>query len=54
MKTLMQYWTTALLALVLGVTAAGFTACETVEGAGRDVQQVGEATEDTADEARPY
>ncbi|MEZ0470851.1 MULTISPECIES: entericidin A/B family lipoprotein [Luteimonas] len=39
---------TALLLLAL-FSAATMTACNTVEGAGKDVQKVGEKVEDAAD-----
>lgn len=40
---------TALLLLAL-FTAGTFTACNTVRGAGQDVQEVGEQMEDTAED----
>jgi len=40
---------TALLLLAL-FTAGTFTACNTVRGAGQDVQKVGEKMEDTAED----
>lgn len=40
---------TALLFIAL-FTAGTFTACNTVRGAGQDVQEVGEQMEDTAEE----
>lgn len=39
----------AVLALMLATTAA---ACNTVEGAGQDVQKAGQAIERTADDAK--
>lgn len=43
----------ALLLSTLGVvgTSALLSACNTVEGAGRDVEAVGDAIEDAADDA---
>lgn len=41
------------LALMALIAVAGFTAgCNTVEGAGRDIQGAGEKIEETADDAR--
>jgi predicted small secreted protein len=42
--------TIALFALTLAVLSAfSLTACNTVEGAGRDVERAGEAVQDAAD-----
>ena len=38
-----------LLTIALATSAFVLAACNTVEGAGRDVQSVGEAVEDVAD-----
>lgn len=54
MDALLRYWKVGLMAVVLGVTGAGFAGCHTVEGMGRDVQAVGEGTEEAADDLRPY
>lgn len=54
MKAIIAYWRVGLLALVLGVTGAGFAGCNTVEGMGRDVQAVGEGTSDAAEDTNFY
>ena len=41
---------TRLLMLILGAASLGLAACNTVEGAGQDVSNVGEAVTDTADD----
>ncbi|PZO55394.1 MAG: entericidin [Alphaproteobacteria bacterium] len=43
-------FTAPLIALTALVGAAGLTACNTVEGAGQDIQNAGEAIEETAQE----
>lgn len=40
------------LLLVAGFSAAMLSACNTVAGAGKDVQKAGEAIEDTAQDKR--
>jgi entericidin B len=42
-----------LISLLLVVFAASLTACNTVEGAGKDVKATGAAVEKAADEAKP-
>lgn len=42
-----------LLAVVALAGALSLGACNTVAGAGEDMQQAGEAVEDTADDANP-
>ncbi|HEY5310333.1 MAG TPA: entericidin A/B family lipoprotein [Casimicrobiaceae bacterium] len=42
----------AALAVVAGIVA-GVSACNTVEGAGKDVKATGQAIENTADKAKP-
>ena len=37
------------LILSLVVVGLGLTACETIEGAGRDIEHAGEAVQDAAD-----
>lgn len=39
-----------LRALLVTVAILGLSACETIEGAGRDMQDAGEAIEDEADD----
>ncbi|MGO1328203.1 MAG: entericidin A/B family lipoprotein [Idiomarina loihiensis] len=39
-----------LRALLVAVAILGLSACETIEGAGRDLQNAGEAIEDEADD----
>lgn len=39
-----------LRALLLVVAVFGLTACETIEGAGRDLEKAGEAIQDEANE----
>ncbi|MFD2632589.1 entericidin A/B family lipoprotein [Idiomarina piscisalsi] len=39
-----------LRALLLVVAVLGLTACETIEGAGRDLEKAGEAIQDEANE----
>jgi entericidin B len=43
----------ALLAILLGVSVLSLTACNTVAGAGKDVQATGRAVEKASDEAKP-
>jgi predicted small secreted protein len=42
--------------IILAVVAAGLavSACNTIEGAGRDVSSVGHAVTDTANDAKPH
>jgi predicted small secreted protein len=42
-----------LLVILLGMSALSLTACNTVAGAGKDVQATGQAVEKAADEAKP-
>lgn len=44
-------FTAPFVALAALVGAAGLTACNTVEGVGEDVTQVGEAVDEVAEEA---
>ena len=39
--------------VVLAGLVAGVSACNTVEGAGKDVKATGQAIENTADKAKP-
>jgi predicted small secreted protein len=43
----------ALLAILLGMSVLSLTACNTVAGAGKDVQATGRAVEKASDEAKP-
>lgn len=43
----------ALLIAVLGLSVLSLTACNTVAGAGKDVQATGQAVEKAADQAKP-
>jgi len=43
----------ALLIALLGLSVASLSACNTVEGAGKDVKATGQAIENTAKEAKP-
>jgi entericidin B len=43
-----------LAALALALSVLALSACQTVEGFGRDVQSGGEAVEDTARDVRGY
>ena len=43
----------ALLIVLLGVFALSLSACNTVEGAGKDVKATGQAVEKAADESKP-
>ena len=43
----------ALLIVFLGMSVLSLTACNTVAGAGKDVQATGQAVEKAADEAKP-
>jgi entericidin A len=40
------------LAVLLAVSVVSLSACNTVSGAGKDVQKAGEAIEDTAEDAK--
>ncbi len=40
--------TTVLTILGLGIIGLGLSACETVDGAGRDIENAGEAVQDAA------
>jgi predicted small secreted protein len=42
----------ALFFLALGLISLGLTACNTVEGAGKDVRSAGNAIEDTANDTK--
>jgi predicted small secreted protein len=50
----MTLWKAALLLLVAVFVLTTTTACETVAGAGRDVQAVGEGVEHGAESVQPY
>ncbi|GAB5389072.1 MAG: hypothetical protein Alpg2KO_20400 [Alphaproteobacteria bacterium] len=41
---------TALTVMMLAVATIGLTACNTVEGAGKDIESAGDAIEDATDE----
>ena len=43
----------ALLIALLGLSVLSLTACNTVAGAGKDVQATGKAVEKAADESKP-
>jgi predicted small secreted protein len=43
----------ALLVILLGMSVLSLTACNTVAGAGKDVQATGRAVEKASDEAKP-
>lgn len=43
----------ALIAILLGMSVISLTACNTVSGAGKDVQATGKAVEKAADESKP-
>lgn len=43
----------SLLTMLLGVFALSLSACNTVEGAGKDVKAAGTAVEHAADDAKP-
>jgi len=38
--------------ILLGLAFASLTACNTISGAGKDVQKAGEVIEDTAEDAK--
>jgi predicted small secreted protein len=42
-----------LIAILLGMSVISLTACNTVAGAGKDVQATGKAVEKAADESKP-
>ena len=42
-----------LMAIVLGMTVVSLSACNTVEGAGKDVKATGSAVESAAKDAKP-
>jgi len=42
-----------LIAILLGMSVISLTACNTVSGAGKDVQATGKAVEKAADESKP-
>jgi len=42
---------TGLMVAILGVMVVSTTACNTMHGAGKDVERVGEKTQDAADAA---
>ena len=42
-----------LIAILLGMSVVSLTACNTVAGAGKDVQATGKAVEKAADESKP-
>ena len=43
----------ALVVVLLGMSVFSLTACNTVAGAGKDVQATGQAVEKAADESKP-
>ena len=43
---------TSLLASLLGLSLVGLAGCNTVEGVGKDVQEVGEEIEEEAEDAK--
>ena len=43
----------ALLMVLLSIPVLSLTACNTVEGAGKDIKATGQAVEKAADEAKP-
>ncbi len=43
----------AMMIVLLGMLGVSLTACNTVEGAGKDVKATGAAVEKAADEAKP-
>ena len=43
----------ALMIALLGVFALSLSACNTIEGAGKDVKATGQAVEKAADDAKP-
>lgn len=43
----------ALMIALLGVFAASLSACNTIEGAGKDVKATGQAVENVANDAKP-
>ena len=43
----------ALLIALLGLSVLSLSACNTVEGAGKDVKATGQAIENTAKDAKP-
>ena len=45
-------WHKVAAALLLSLTSMAITACNTVEGAGQDIESVGDTIEDTADDAK--
>jgi predicted small secreted protein len=42
-----------LIVVILGLFAMSLSACNTIEGAGRDVKATGAAVENAADKAKP-
>ena len=42
-----------LLIALLGMTAISLSACNTIEGAGKDVKATGQAVENVANDAKP-
>ena len=43
----------AMMIVLLGMFGASLTACNTVEGAGKDVKATGQAVEKAADQSKP-
>jgi len=47
----MLHWIKLTLILTVSTLSLGLAACNTVEGAGQDIENTGEAIEDTAQDA---
>ena len=46
---LWDIWRTAAAGLLLGVTVLGLSACNTIDGAGKDIEAAGEEIQEAAD-----
>ena len=52
-NTNLEYQMKAVMTILLVAFAASLSACNTVEGAGKDVKATGAAVENAADQAKP-
>jgi predicted small secreted protein len=43
-----------LIVLIVAATSLAVSACNTIEGAGKDVKATGQAVQDTAQDAKPH
>ncbi|MEX2673468.1 MAG: hypothetical protein WD294_15320 [Phycisphaeraceae bacterium] len=52
MDAILKYWKAALVVAAMAITGVTFAGCNTTEGMGRDLQGIGGAVENTAEQTR--